>query len=327
MALIIGRQGYLGYALEATSGIAEPSPDVFLPITDCTLASVNEKYMDLSTRRTRYKNWDSISGKTWSEGEISMYADSINSGYLWRLALGQEVKSDVQASPNVDNHQFYPTASGNTCPTATMWGYGNEGQTCYQYKRVACDELVFELGTDGIGTMKATVLGEAGTAITAPTLTTTSGTLYTWTMADVKFGNSVAEARSASCTKINNITVTVNNNLISVWRTCGANVSEVIYGENEISVEYTTIFEDSTSRDIYMADTKRAMIIKLTGAGLGGVSEEMELVFPRITIEEKEIETGQADLVVLNAKCKALGGSPDGTFVVNLQNCKTAEYS
>lgn len=326
MAVLIGRQGYAGLAIESVAGTPESAPSVFLPMTEFGLLSKNEKIVDLSSRASRFKDHDAISGKKWSEGDLGMYLDVINSGYLFKLALGNEVKTAVQANPAVHNHQFFPTASGNTAVTSTIWGYGNEGNQVARYSRVAVDSLEIEIPNEGLATMKASLMGEDGTFVSAPTLTTTSGTLFTWAVTNVRFGATLTEALAATPTKVTNIKVNINNNLQMIYRSGSATVSEIALGENEILGDYTVLMEGITEMTAYKNATKQAVVITLTGGSMGGVSEQLQILIPRVIAEDVEIETGQADIFAITTSFRALRGSAEGPFVVNLQNGKTTTY-
>lgn len=326
MAVLIGRQGYAGLAIEAVAGTPESAPSVFLPMTEFSLKSKNEKIVDLSSRASRFKDHDAISGKKWAEGDLGMYLDATNSGYLLKLALGNEVKTAVQANPAVHNHQFYPTASGNTALTATLWGYGNEGNQVARYSKVAVDSLEVEIPNEGLATIKASLMSEDGTFVTAPTLTTTSGTLFAWSVTSVQLGATIADALVATPTKVTNVKFNINNNLQMIYRSGSAVVSEIALGENEILGDYTVLLEGVNEMNSYKNATKQAIIITLTGGSMGGVTERMQILIPRVIAEEVEIETGQSDLYSITTSFRALRGAPEGPFVINLQNGKTTVY-
>ena len=88
MSIDIGRQGWLGLAIEAVQGTPESAPSVFLPTTEATIEPKHEKLMEISTRSTRVKDHNSVDGKMWSEGDVSMYLDATNFGYIAKVALG-----------------------------------------------------------------------------------------------------------------------------------------------------------------------------------------------------------------------------------------------
>jgi hypothetical protein len=122
MSLEIGRQGYVGIAIEATAGTPEGTPSRFLAFTENTLQDKHEPLMDISARATRVKDHDAVVGKKWGEGDLAFYVDSIDLGYLLKLSLGEENVVQVGAT-NAYQHTFTPTVSGNNPKTATLWNY------------------------------------------------------------------------------------------------------------------------------------------------------------------------------------------------------------
>lgn len=326
MSLVIGRQGYLGLAIESVSGTPESSPSVFLPFTDNSLEVMAEKYMDISSRASRVMNHDSISGRNWTEGDVSMYLDATNSGYLFKLGLGQEVKSQLSVNPAVDNHQFFVTASGNSPLTATLWNFRGTGPSVKQASRMAVNDLTLEVTNDGLATMTANFMGGASTNSSAPTLATTSGTILSWANGCLRFGDTVAEAINATASKITNFQMTVANNIELLYRCGSGNPDGLVTGAVEVTGSYTLYFEDDTYLDYYINNSKKAMVLTLEGANLGGINEQLQIAFDRVIIESKTIETGQDSLFAITAEFRAIQDKNGQLVVVNLQNGKTTVY-
>ena len=326
MSLVIGRQGYFGLAIEATSGTPESTPSVYLPFTENSIEIIQEKLMDVSSRASRVMNHDSIQGRGRTEGDITMYLDATNSGYLFKLGLGQEVKTSVSVSPAVDNHQFFVTASGNNPKTATTWNYRGSGPTVKQATRMAVNTLDLEVMNDGLATVKAGFMGGQSTTASAPTLATASGTILTWYNGCLRFGDTVAQAINNTATKITNFKMNVTNNVELLYR-CGSNQpDEVVIGSVEVTGEFTVYFEDDTYLDYYRNNSKKAMVLTLQGANLGGVYEQLQICFDRIVLEDKSIDTGQDNLFALTGTFRAIQDTNGQLVVVNLQNGKTTVY-
>src|SRR5437667_163135 len=137
MAEKIARLGQLGLAVEAVPGTPEATPDVFIPFTENTLRGHHEPIMDNSVRGSRVKDYSSVAGKRWGEGDITMYLDSINAGYLLKGAFGLESRTQKNATPPVHDHLITPTVSGNTPTAFTLWDY--KGVDTEQYSYVSVD--------------------------------------------------------------------------------------------------------------------------------------------------------------------------------------------
>ena len=154
MAITIGRLGYLGLGIESAPGTANTSPDVYLPYTDISLRGHHEPIEVIGATTSRHQQKDSVVGKKWGEGDVAIDLDVVNSGYLFKMALGQEVL--VTGTPNT--HTFYTTVSGNTPKTATLiQGRDTDVQ---QYTYGAIDELNIEV-SDALATATASIMTPA----------------------------------------------------------------------------------------------------------------------------------------------------------------------
>jgi hypothetical protein len=327
MAEKIGRLGFLGLAIEATAGTPESTPDVFIPFTENDMRGHHEPLMDISARVSRIKNRSSVAGKRWGEGSVTMYLDSINAGYMLKLALGQESRTQLNGSPPVHDHLLTPTVSGNAVTSATLWD--NKGVDTEQYSYASVDICELEVTNDGIATLKTSFMSKAPSSVSAPALTTTSGTLYTWKDMNARFGDTVVAAGLASATKMTNFQMKIANNLEMNYKSGSNQPDTITYGPCEVEGSYTLFFESVTERDKYYNLTKKSMVVTLDGAGLGvGYSEQLKLVFKKVTIQDIDMETGLDDLFALTANFIAEFDQDQAGFVdVTVRNQKASDYS
>lgn len=329
MALEIGRQGYLGLALEAAAGTPESSPAVFIPFTENSLMDKHEPLVDISSRASRVKDHDAITGKKWGEGSVAAYADANNLGYFLKLALGNETKTIVGGTPEVNDHQFYPTTSGNTPKSATMWNYRGDAPAVKQFSFGCLDTLELEVTNEDIATVNASFITDYPTKVSAPTLTTTSGTLLTWKDMTVKFGNTVNEALVATATKLTNFKLSLANNVEAHYRSGNNEPDTFTVGEFEATGEYTLFFEDDTELDAYRDLTKRAMVIDLTGANIGGgYTERVRIVVHQMFIEQNDTATDLDGVWALTQNFRAIQAPPanPGFLDVTVRNLKATVY-
>lgn len=327
MAEKIGRLGYLGLAIEASAGTPESSVDVFVPFTENSLRGHHEPLMDISSRTSRVKDHSSVTGKKWGEGDVAMYLDSINFGYFLKLALGQEARTQLSASPPVHDHLFTPTVSGNAATAATLWD--NKGVDAEQYSYATIDQLEIEITTDGIATVTAGFMAKAPSTVTAPALTTTSGTLFTWKDMSAKFGSTVQVAQAATATKLTNFKLTLANNVEMNYKSGSSNPDTITYGPLEVTGSYTLFFESATERDKYYNLSKNSMVVTLVGAGLGvGYTEQVQLVLKKIVLEDIDMTTDLDDLFTIECNFRAEWDQDQaGYFEATVRNQKASDYS
>jgi hypothetical protein len=291
----IGRLGYLGLGIESPAGTVK-TPDVFLNYNG--EVSLNEKvdYIPIQNAQSRREvNNDSVTGKKYSEGDVPMIFDVVQTGYLAKLALGNELYA--AGTPSV--HTFYPTVSGNAVLTATLY-YGRGDNDVLQSTYNAINTLDIEVA-DGLATMTAKFMGQYPTSGTAQTITSTSGTFFTFGNYTAKFGNTLALAAAASATKLNDLKISINNNLQPIYRSGSTSVDIIRSKGLEITGSYTLFFESTTDRDAYRNITKRAMQITLTG----NTNESVVINVPHIRINEWAPKTGLDDFFVENVSFTA----------------------
>ena len=327
MAEKIGRLGYLGLSIEATPGTPEAAVDIFVPFTENSLRGHHEPLLNNSAKISRVKDFTSVAGKRWGEGSVTMYLDSINAGYLLKLAFGAEARTQKNATPPVHDHLITPTVSGNTPTTATLWD--SKGVDCEQYAYAAIDQAEIEITNDGIATINAGFMAKAPTTVTAPALTTTSGTLYTWKDMSAKFGATVDAARSATATKLTNFKVGIANNVELAYKSGSNQPDTVVMGPVEVTGSFSLYFENVTDRDAYYNLTKRSLVVTLTGASLGsGYTEQIEIVLKKLVLEDIDMETGIDDLFAITGNFRAEWDQDQAGYAeVTLRNGKATDYT
>lgn len=316
MAITIGRLGYAGFGLEGTPG-TPVAAGVYLPYTDISMRGHHEPLEVQGATTSRNMDKDSVVGKKWSEGDLKIDLDVVNSGYLFKMALGNEVLAT--GTPN--NHTFYATVSGNTPKTATVI-FGRDTDV-EQYSFVACDELSMEV-SDGLGTLSASMRGKFPTVGATQTVTTTSGTVFSFKDMAVQFGTTLTTATSASATELNEISLSVANNVEVIHRSGSADVSTIRTKGMKVSGSYTVFFDSETDKNAYYNLSKRAMIITFTG----NANEQLRIRIPRFRLSEGEISTGLEDFFVLKGSFVAEDIVDSGCRLmdVRLQNDKSTVY-
>lgn len=316
MAITIGRLGYLGWGIESTPGQAVAA-SVYLPYTDISMREHHEPIEDIASKASRIMDKSSVGGKKWGEGDVAINLDVVNSGYLWKCALG----SELLATGTPNSHTFFPTVSGNTPTTATLL-QGRDTDNL-QYTFAAIDELNMEI-SDGLGTLTASIMSNAPTTTTASTPTTTSGTVFAFKDYSVQFGSTLTDAGSAQATPINELSVTIANNLEVIHRSGSQSVSTIRTKGLRVSGSYTVFFDSISDRDAYTNLFKRSMIVTFTGNN----NEQLRIRVPQFRLNEGEISTGIDDFFVVNCEWVAEDVVDAGARLIDvrLQNGKNTAY-
>ena len=128
--------GSVGFAFESSAGTPNTTSDVYLPYTANSLRGHHEPIEEISAKTARHMDKGSVIGKKWAEGDLSIDLDVVNSGYLFKMALG----SELLATGTPNTHTFFTTVSGNTPKTATLI-YSRGDTDIEQYAFSSCDQL------------------------------------------------------------------------------------------------------------------------------------------------------------------------------------------
>lgn len=319
MSISIGRLGYLGIGLESTPGDVVAST-AFLPYTDISLRAHHEPLEVIGSKASRLMDRGSVVGKKWSEGDIEIDLDTHNSGYLFKMALGNEVLST--GTPNT--HTFYVTASGNTPKTATMI-FGRDTDI-EQYAFASIDELTMEV-SDGLAKLTASVQAKYATVGASQNVTVTSGTVLSFKDMNVYFGSDLTTAIAGSATAVNDLSLTIANNLEVIHRSGSEQVSTIRSKGARVSGKYTLYFDSETDKNAYYNLNKRAMYVRFTGNN----NEQINMRIPRFRLSEGEIETGIDDFFVINCEFVAEDVVDSGTgtrlFDVQILNDRGTVYA
>ena len=310
----------MGLAIETSAGSANTTMSVYLPYTDISLRGHHEPIENIHAKTSRIMDSDSVIGRRWTEGDVEILADVVNSGYLWKLALGRE--DYVAGTPS--NHTFYTTVSGNTPLTATLIQTRAVTTDIEQYTFAAVDELNFEV-SDGLATLSASWMAQFPVEGAAQTVTTTSGTALAFKDYFINFGTTLTTAGTNPTTPVNDFSLTIANNLETIHRSGSPDVSTIRSKGLRVTGSYTLYFDSITDRDAYYALQKRALI--LTASGIA--NESLRIRIPKFRLNEAEVSTGLDDFYTIKGDFVAEDAVDSGARLVDarLQNSKASLYT
>jgi hypothetical protein len=288
MALKIGRIGYLGLGVESSPGTAVPSTTT-IPFINNTIHGKHTPLQDISARASRAKDYGSVIGKQWSEGEVDVNVDTLNIGFLLKCALGNETVNTISAPNSVYDHLFYTTVSGNTPTTATLYNY--QGVDVQQYASMAVDKFDLEI-KDGLATAKVGWKGFFPTS-GAHTLATVSGTLLNYSGYTMKLGSTLTLAGAASASAVTDFILQIKNNVDVIYESGQSRTSRVFMKQFEVGGSFTRFFESPTDRDNYYNLNKQSLILTASGIGLpGGSVESLTINLAKLAYTDVSITTG-----------------------------------
>lgn len=320
--LKIGRLGILGIGIETIPGTAVAATSA-IPFTANTLLGKHTPIDNIAAYGSRAQNANSVLGKHWSEGDVTVNADSLQLGYFLKMMTGTEVVNTVQAG--VYDHLFSTTYSGCQPLTATVYNY--QGVDVQQFPSVAVDKLDFEV-KDALMTAKASLKGFFPTSGSFANVTT-SGTLFSFTNYSIQLGTTLVTAAAALQTPITDFSLTFENNAEVVFESGNPNASRIFWKQFKITGNWTMFFESQAARDNYYNLTKQSLILTASGMALpGGTTEKMTINLARLEYSDQEITTGLEDFYAIKTTFVAEVDQTQGKqYDITLRNYKSSVYT
>ena len=322
MALKQGRQGYLGLGIESTPGTPVAATTTIPWITN-TIKGKHEPLKDIAARASRALNANSVKGKQWGEGDVEVNADTLQLGYLLKLATGNEATSTP--GTGVTDHLFYTTVSGNTPLTATLYNY--QGVDVQQFASMAIDKLELTV-KDALMTAKASFKGFFPTS-GAQTNSSVSGTVLSYGSYQLQLGSSLSAAAAASVSALTEFDLVINNNAEAVFESGQNQTSRVFWKGLEVTGYMVRYFESQTDRDNYYNLSKQSMVVTASGANLpGGLYEKLTINLAKCAYVDQEITTGLEDFYAVKTSFVAEVDSVQGKqYDITLRNYRSSVYA
>lgn len=296
MSLSIGRKGWIEVASESTYGVPVATTAA-IPFINNTIKPMAEPLKDTSARGVRDSQFGSEIGKKWAEGDIEFNLDANVVGYFLKSAMGTLNSSVVSGS--VKDHTFTRNNS-NTPQSLTII---SDRVTDRFFVRGAAVKSLEISVSDDLATAKANILGKFQGTTASGTGVTASGNLFSFADYNLRLGTTVAAANASAGLNPSEVKITIENNSVASFRAGNSEAATVDHKNFEVSGEYSIFFENTTDRDQYYNNAKKAMEIKFNGSGIGsGLSEALTFNIYQMRLETFELETGLDDFYAEKGK-------------------------
>lgn len=318
MSRQIGRVGYLGLAIESSKGDPEASPTVYLNLTDAP--KINDKHEvlpDVSGHSSRIERVGSVKGKQWAEGSIPVNLDMVKAGYLFKLALGQEINDGAGL------HTFYPTVSGNAVTSATL--FQNKGGNLFEYFPFAVCEQLTLTAVDNLIQLQADIKSKIGVNESERTPTTTSGKALGFTNYTAKFGTNIADAENNSATPLNSFNLVIANNIELHHQSGSQAFTDATLKQVKVTGSFVKFFDDAEQRNNFVNLSKQAIVIDITVAGS---PETIKINLPKLVLDDYSPEADNDTIYMETGSFEAeLDTSQMEHFLtIIMSNGKTTAY-
>ena len=281
MGRLGGPQNEVGIGIEsyAAPGVAVAEA-AFIKWMDLSIQGISEKGFLKSARGLREENIDSFIRRKFSRGTIKFVPNATNMPFFLSLALGSvATATNADASGNVYDHTFTVNQTNATPRTATVTIKQGGTQT-QQFLNCVVDKLSLSI-QDGYPECTVEIIGQyPGSDTMSPSYSQETHPTYATTTA--KFGTSLTAALAASATPLKSFQLEIANNFLLddafLFGSNGITAGNLTAGRLSVSGSYSLPFSSTTELDKYLANTKNAIALSMTGASIGTAETEEILI-------------------------------------------------
>lgn len=292
MSAVIGRKGWVNIALETNPGEPVVPGDNYIPFLECSLKGKMALIPDLAARGIRDEQGENSEIGRKSGGDaLKVNLDPTLAPILLGMVMG-DFGTPFNEGDGVRTHTFVRKANNIPKSASIIYDRASIDRQLFPYAVVDNLEISF---ADAMATLAANLLSRFPVTSVSGSLTTVSGTLFTFRDAQVRIGANLASAEGATPLRIKDFSLTINNNdkldYVINNKVDKSDVDSIVAGNFGVSGRFSLNFEDSVQRDIFRNLNKRAMIITLTGNGIGNnMSEFIKFRIAKMRFEDYKPE-------------------------------------
>jgi len=322
----IGRKQSFGLGLETTPGTAV-SATAWIPVESAKLKHDVPKIKDTNSFGVIDEQVDSHISKEMSELSLNGIARSQTLGYLLKMALGT-AGSATLVETAVYSHAF-TRLNTNAHPSATV--YCDNGVEDERAPHHMLDTLDFDITNGEYVKFNAMTKGGkiASTTSSPSFLTGTADEQFRASKTTVKIASDISGLSGASAITLEAVKLSIKKNPVQKFAlgatTMAVNANQHFTVVGDISVTYNA----TTYRDLFTANTKKAMQIEIEGSTLIGATKynKITIQLAQVHLESWERSDANNDLVTETFGFEAEYSFTDTqTMNVVLQNKKTTDY-
>lgn len=253
----ISRLGALGIGVEAIAGTPVAATH-WLQFTKGPTLTDKYEYENIKSARGRVEASQGTKlMKTYGEGNVEVILDDITSVIPFGMILGSV--SSASAGASIYDHTISVNNS-NTPKTATVI-YDRVTDT-RTFTNAVIEKLDIKVA-DGFAEMTMALKSREGATGSASESYVTVAN-FNFKDLSVKFGVDVAGATSASPTPLSGVDLSIKRTVAMAYQTGQNYPQNFSYETLEVTGNYSLLFESTTERDKYLANTANAMILTFT---------------------------------------------------------------
>lgn len=285
MAKFIGRLADIGIAKEGTRGTAESSAAFYIPKLSLSVDDMVEQVVDESSVGVIEDSPNAAVVQTFAEGEIEGNIQSDSIGLLLLAGLGA-VSTSGPTETTVYTHTFTVLQSARH-PSLTY--FLDDANQDYTYALGVTKQLDIDISLGQFARFTNSFRAKAGaTATLSPSYPTSSSTFLPQ-HGSVKIATDVSGLGAASAIDIRSVKLTINKNVEGDPKIGSLAEADILNKQFSVEGSIELVFNDNTFKTDMLADTAKAMRIRLTNTNVT-IGNTLN---PQLTIDLSKVKFGE----------------------------------
>jgi hypothetical protein len=283
MSKFIGRLADIGIAKEAVRGTAEGSVDFYLPKVSLSLDDGIEQVIDESSIGVIEDSTDAAVVAKFAEGEIEGNVYDKSFGLLLLAALGQ-VSTTGPSQTTVYTHAFSVLQSAQH-PALTL--FLDDPNQDYKYALAMIQSLELEVMLGQYARYRAAFRSKVGaTATLSPSYSTENHFLPQH--GSLKVATDLSGLDAASAIDVRSVKLSVNKNIEDDRKLGSLDAADILNKQISVEGSLELVFNDNTFKTDMLADTAKAMRLRLTNTNVTIGSS----LNPQLTVDLAKVKFG-----------------------------------
>lgn len=316
----------MGLGIETVSGTPVAATN-WIPTEEFSMKAIVDKTTDSNAFGIIDEVSGSVISKEMTETTAGGIVRSQSIGVLLKLALGA-VAAPVLAETGVYTHAF-TRLNSNAHPSATV--IDNNWTSDAQAPYCMLDTLEIDAQVGEYVKFKTTFKGgKMASATATPTfLTGTADEAFVASKVTVKTATNIAGLSSGTAITLQNVKLSLSKNVLQIFKLGSTTVDANVNQQFGVTGDFEAIYDATTNRDLFTANTKKAIQIEIEGSTLVGATK-----YNKITIQLASVQfstwdkkTGNNDIVTETVGLVGEYSFTDTqTMNVSLVNTKSTTY-
>lgn len=323
MTKFIGRLADVGIAKEASRGSAEASADFWLPKLSVSLDDGIEQVVNESSIGViEDASEASVVGK-YAEGQIEGNIQSESIGLFLLSTLGA-VSTSGPAESTVYTHTF---TVGQSAQHQSLTFFLDDANQDYVYALGMIGQFDLDISLGQYSKFNASFRSKVGaTASLTPSYTTENTFLPQH--GSLKIASAVSGLSGASQTEIRSVQLSINKNIEDDRKIGSVDQDDILNKQFSVEGTLEVVFDDETFKTEMLADTAKAMRIRLSNSDVtigSTLNPQITIDLSKVKFSNFQRNYGNNDIVTATVNFKALYKASESDMIeIELVNQTTS---